>query len=225
MSDKTEKEQTAFIKEQAKKILDLLVTIAPVQKGVKEIYKVSKETNKALTLADKVERTGQLTSSDGNINRLQSIANQLSNELSSLNRKDENWWIVTSGANLFSQGESASALKYLYREKKKLVALREACTGLKTLTGVAFANTVANVKGLAKLYAPSLPMIDGMVAKEVMREFDVCIGLIDSILKKLEAATLVVADMKEALDKFLLLIEAQDQRSVTKAIRTAEGRP
>jgi hypothetical protein len=164
--DKKEKEQRKFIESQGLKILELLVTLAPVSKGVKEVWKIGKETNKALSMLEGSCESGSLSASDGNINRLKTISSQLSNELSRLNRFDENWWIQTSGANLFSAGDSTRALGIFQLQRTHLLALRDACEGLKTLAAVAFANTVSDVKGLAKLYIPSVPIVDAEVTKE-----------------------------------------------------------
>lgn len=215
MADK-EQEQAKFIKEQANKILGLLISISPAPGAVKSAYKLSGETTKALSLTESTLGTGKLSASDANLNRLATISQRLVSELSALDRKDENWWIEASGANLLSKGESTRALKHLVEQQAKLKALREACEGLKTLAAVAFANTVANVKGLAKLYIPSIPMIDGMVTKDIQRDFDVCIRLINSILKKVAVAAGVVADMMKSIDRFLLLVHSQDKRHALK---------
>ena len=46
------------------KILDLLVRIAPVAQGVKDGYKVSRETEKVLSVVDKTLDSGTLTAVD-----------------------------------------------------------------------------------------------------------------------------------------------------------------
>jgi hypothetical protein len=220
--DKEAKERAAFIKSQAGKIFDLLVKIAPISNGLKETWKVSRETEKALTISGRTSDLGRLSASDDNLNRLREIANKLAGDLSSLNRMDENWWIETSGANLFSVGESTKALAVLHQQVKYLRDLRTACDGLKGLARLIFANSVANVKGLAKLYIPSIPMIDAAVMKEITDQFDVCIKLLDSIVKKAELAAATVADMNKAVDRFLILVNSQDQRGALKAIENGK---
>ena len=219
MVDKESEEQKKFIREQGKKILDLLVEIAPVSRGVKEVYKVSRETEEALSAVGAAHDTGTLSASDENINRLAAIARRLSNELSTLNRHDENWWIETSGANLFSVGDSTKAIEILQKQRQHFLNLRDACDGLKTLAAVAFASTVSDIKGLAKLYIPSIPAMDGFVTKEARDNFDVCISLINSILKKIEVALRAVADMNKVVDRFLTLTHSQDKREALKAIK------
>jgi hypothetical protein len=220
--DKEAKERATFIKSQAGKIFDLLVKIAPISNGLKETWKVSRETEKALTISGRTSDLGRLSASDDNLNRLRNIANKLAGDLSSLNRMDENWWIETSGANLFSVGESTKALAVLQQQVKYLRDLRTACDGLKDLARLIFANSVANVKGLAKLYIPSIPMIDAAVMKEITDQFDVCIKLLDSIIKKAELAAATVADMNKAVDRFLILVNSQDQRGALKAIENGK---
>ena len=72
------------MKSQAKKILDLLVKIAPIPQGAKEAFKIARETQKALDMTDKTLDRGMgfLAASDDNLNRLSVIAQRLSNELS-----------------------------------------------------------------------------------------------------------------------------------------------
>ena len=216
---KTPKEQEQYLKSQGLKILDLLVKIAPTGQGMKEGWKVTRETTKALTMAERTFETGNLSASDGNMNRLAMISHHLSNELFKLSRKDGNWWIEASGTNLLSREHSTAALHRLQGQRNYLKALREACEGLKTLAAVVFAQSISNVKGFAKLYMPSIPMIDGMVTKDTRKEYDVCIGLIDSTLKNLSQAIQAVADMNKLVDRFLTLMNAQDQRSALKVIK------
>jgi hypothetical protein len=75
------------------------------------------------------------------------------------------------------------------------------------------------VKGLTKLYVPSIPAIDGYVTKETRDTFDVCVRLVDSIVKKQEMAIQVTADMTKAIDRFTTLTNATDQRSALQAIK------
>jgi hypothetical protein len=224
VTDKAADAQERYLKSQGKKILDLFVKISPLPTGVKDAYRLSRETEKALKMVGDAEETGTLSSSDSNINCLASIARRLSNELSTLNRKDINWWIDTSGANLLSRDDSTKAVQKLQERRQYLLDLREACDGLKTAAAVAFANTVSNVKGLAKLYMPSIPAIDGIVTKEARDNYDVCMSLIDSIVKTVDSATHVVADMTKALDRFLVLVNTEDQRKALKAIQQGQQR-
>lgn len=209
--------QRDFMKCQAKKVLDLLVKIAPIPTGVKEAYSVSRETTKALDMTSATFDSGLLTASDSSMNRLAEIARHLSNELSTLSRKDEDWWLMTSGANFFSKSDSTEALKRLQQQRQHLLALKEACDGLKTLAAVAFAASVSNVKGLAKAYIPSIAAIDGVVTKETRDNFDVCMRLIDVILAKFDVAIAATADMNKAIDRFLRLINTQDKRQIGTA--------
>ncbi len=220
MSDQSiSNEQKKLLENQAKKILDLLVKIAPIPQGVKQGYQASRETIKSLEMADATADMGMLSASDPNMNWLALIARRLSNELSTLNRRDVNWWLETSGANLFSRKDSTEALKRLQSQRQHLLNLREACDGLKTLAGAVFAQSVANVKGLAKLYVPSIPAIDGYVTKDTRDTFDVCVRLADSIVKKQETAIQVTADMTKAIDRFTTLTNANDQRTALQAIK------
>jgi hypothetical protein len=215
-------EQQQLMKSLAKKVLDLLVQIAPIPKGARETYKIGRETQKALEMTDKTLEPGigHLSASDDNLNRLSVIATRLSNELSALNRHDENWWLETSGANLFSKLDTTEALKRLQQQRQHLTDLKEACDGLKTLSALVFAQSVSNVKGLAKLYIPSIPAIDGYVTKNTRESFDVRINLINSILKKLEVAIAATADMSKSIDRFLMLINSQSQATILRALQT-----
>jgi hypothetical protein len=101
-----------------------------------------------------------------------------------------------------------------------LTALKEACDGLKTLTTLVFAQSVSNMKGLAKLYIPSIPAIDGYVTKDTRETFDVCINLINSILKKLEVAISATGDMSKSVDRFLMLVNTQSQATILRTMQT-----
>jgi hypothetical protein len=146
------------------------------------------------------------------MNRLSAIAYRVMNELSKLNRGDGQWWIESAGANLFNNVDTTEGLKRLEAQRKHLLALKEACEGLKTLAGVVFAASVSNVKGLAKLYVPSVPMIDRYVTKDTRDTYSACLNLIDSIVKKQETAIRATADMGKAIDRFLTLLNTKDQR-------------
>src|SRR5919197_1317250 len=94
-ADARSSEHERYVRSQARKILDLLVKVAPIPQGAKEAYKVSRETEKALTMAQKSFDSGYLSASDENMNGLSHIARRLSAELSTLSRYDENWWLET----------------------------------------------------------------------------------------------------------------------------------
>ena len=76
--------------------------------------------------------------------------------------------------------------------------------------------SVANFKGIAKLYIPSIAAMDGMVTKETRDNFDVCMRLIDTILTKLDVAINATADMNKSIDRFLTLINTKDMRQLPK---------
>ena len=208
--------QRNVIKSQAKKVLDLLVKIAPIPSGAKEAYSVSKELSKALDMSSATFDTGILTASDPNMNCLAEIARRFSNELSKLSRNDENWWIETSGANFFSRSDSTEALKRLQQQRQYLLALKDASEGLKALATTLMVQSVANFKGIAKLYIPSIAAMDAMVTKETRDNFDVCMRLIDTILTKLDVAINATADMNKSIDRFLTLINTKDMRQLPK---------
>lgn len=217
--DTMKREQVEFMKSQGKKILDLLIEISPVPQGVKDAYSVSQEVETALSLTGTAS-AGQLEGTDENVNRLALIARRLSNELSSLNRRDEQWWIDTSGANLFSPAQSTEALMLLQRRRQTLIALKEACDGMRSLALALGVYGFSNVKALPKAMT-SLVVLDIEVIKETRKNFDICIRHIDSILQKVEFAIRVTADMTKPLDRFLTLVNTQDQRTTLKAIQEA----
>lgn len=223
MGDAREVEQTKFIKSQAKKLLDFLVKIAPISDASKETYRVGRETIKALEMVDGTMDVGmgQLSSSDDNLNRIAVIAQHLSNELSTLNRFDIDWWLMTSGANLFSRTDSTNALRRLQEQRSNMMNIKDGCAGMKAAAAIVFAASVANVKGLAKLYMPSIPAIDGYVTKDINETFDVCLGLADSIIAKIDTAIRTTADMTNSLDRFLIRTNTTDHRATVSAEREA----
>jgi hypothetical protein len=225
MSDEAKtKEQERLIRSNARKVLDALVKIAPVSKGAKEAYSLSRETEKALTMSARTMESGRLTASDENMNLLSQIARSISSDLSTLNRHDMNWWLENSGANLFSKSDSTEALKRLEQQRQHLIGMKEGCDGLKTLAALMFTQSVANVKGIAKLWVPSIPMIDGVVTKETRETLDVCMRLSDSIVGKLDQAIRATADMNKFIDRFLALVNTRDQRATVNGMQQAAGK-
>jgi hypothetical protein len=224
--DKKAREQAEVIKSNATKLLEMLMKIAPVPKGVQDGYKLSKDTIKVLSNPDSATAGLTLDSAfDDNIKRLGVIAASLLKELGELSDKNENWWIASSGANLLSVGDSTKALKILEKQRASLLALRGACEALRTLTEVSFLATIADVKGLAKTFMPSVPIFDRRGANKAKDDFEECIRKIDYVLKKIELAFRGVADMNKVVDRFLILLNSQDQRSAVKSIQQGIAKP
>ncbi len=127
------------------------------------------------------------------------------------------------GANLLSKDQTTQALQLLQQQRQLLLDLREACDGLKTLAWTAFAAANANIKGIAKMYVPSLVAIDAAVTKELAERFDNCIKAINTTLAVLENVIRSTADMEKSIDRFLSLVSSSDQRKALGAMKTAQG--
>lgn len=220
-----QEEQSKQLKDLGKNILELLSKIAPIPKGVTEAYKVSKETVKVLDFSVQAYAQGlnkEIPAFNDNLNKLEEISIKLYDELEIFVDKSENWWIETSGANLFSVQDSTKALQYIQQQSTHFNALKNAFVGLKTLAGVVYASSIANVKGLAGLFMPDIPAIDAMVLKRIAAKYDDCIDRCDVIIKKIDIAGHGVADMNKVVDRFLVLVKSQDQRAALKSIESGK---
>lgn len=217
--DALNKQQQELLKSLGKKSVDLIVKISPLPDVVKEGYKVAREIDKAVTTAEKANSGFELTSTDYSINKIAEVSKFIHNETASLARRDENWWMENSRVNLFDSQETTRALQVLQDKRTLLLDLKEACDGLKTLAKVAMAAANANLKGLAKLYVPSLVVLDGIVTKESCERFDYSISAIDKVVQMIERMIRQTADMQKGVDRFLTLINSTDQREALKAMK------
>jgi hypothetical protein len=217
--DALNKQQQELLKSLGKKSVDLIVKISPLPDVVKEGYKVAREIDKAGTTADKAYSGFELTSTDYSINKIAEVSKFIHNETASLARRDENWWMENSRVNLFDSQETTRALQLFQDKRTLLLDLKETCDGLKTLALVAMAAANANVKGLAKLYVPSLVALDGFVTKESCERFDYSISAIDKVVQMIERLIRQTADMEKGVDRFLTLINSTDQREALKAMQ------
>jgi hypothetical protein len=217
--DALNKQQQELLKSLGKKSVDLIVKISPLPDVVKEGYKVAREIDKAVTTAEKANSGFELTSTDYSINKIAEVSKFIHNETASLARRDENWWMENSRVNLFDSQETTRALQVLQDKRTLLLDLKEACDGLKTLAKVAMAAANVNFKGLAKLYVPSLVVLDGIVTKESCERFDYSISAIDKVVPMIERMIRQTADMQKSVDRFLTLINSTDQREALKAMK------
>jgi hypothetical protein len=217
--DALNKQQQELLKSLGKKSVDLIVKISPLPDVVKEGYKAAREIDKAVTTAEKANSGFELTSTDYSINKIAEVSKFIHNETASLARRDENWWMENSRVNLFDSQETTRALQVFQDKRTLLLDLKEACDGLKTLAKVAMAAANANLKGLAKLYVPSLVVLDGIVTKESCERFDYSISAIDKVVPMIERMIRQTADMQKSVDRFLTLINSTDQREALKAMK------
>lgn len=217
--DALNKQQQELLKSLGKKSVDLIVKISPLPDVVKEGYKVAREIDKAVTTAEKANSGFELTSTDYSINKIAEVSKFIHNETASLARRDENWWMENSRVNLFDSQETTRALQVFQDKRTLLLDLKEACDGLKTLAKVAMAAANANLKGLAKLYVPSLVVLDGIVTKESCERFDYSISAIDKVVQMIERMIRQTADVQKSVDRFLTLINSTDQREALKAMK------
>ncbi|HVP46624.1 MAG TPA: hypothetical protein VMT32_08575 [Bryobacteraceae bacterium] len=213
-------EQKQLLKTLGMKALDFLVKIGPAPELAKEGYKVGRELSKTSKTLDNLgSEPGDLTSSDYSINRLAKLARYLHSEMAKLARHDENWWVEVSGVNLLQREQTTEALQNLQQQRQLLLNLQECCDGLKGLAVVAMGAAHLNIKGIAKMYMPSLVAIDGIVVNQILDHLDNCNKCIDSSLGKLENAIRTTADYQKSVDRFLALVNSGDQRKVLDAIR------
>ena len=218
--DRLSDEQKQFLKAMGMKALDLLVKIGPAPELAKEGYKVGRELSKTSKTLDNLGTDpGELTSSDYSINKLAQLARYLHTETAKLARHDENWWVEVSGVNLLQHDQTTEALQKLQQQRRLLLNLKECCDGLKGLAVVAMGAAHMNIKGIAKMYMPSLVAMDGIVMNQTLDHLDNCAKCIDSSLSKLENAIRTTADCQKSVDRFLALVNSRDQRKALDAFR------
>lgn len=213
-------EQKQLLKAVGMKALDLLVKIGPAPELAQEGYKVGRELSKTSKTLDNLgSEPGEITSSDYSINKLAKVARYLHAETAKLARHDESWWVEVSGVNLLQPQQTTEALQKLQQQRQLLLNLKECCDGLKGLAVVAMGAAHLNIKGIAKMYVPSLVAIDGIVIHQTLDHLDNCAKCIDLSLAKLENAIRTTADYQKAVDRFLALVNSSDQRKALDAIR------
>ncbi len=217
-SESLDKEQQKLLKSLGKKAVDFLVKISPLPEVAKEGYKVVRELDKTASVGAGAT-AGELTSSDYSVNLVASISKFIYNQTTSLARRDENWWMDNSKVNLLDPKETTLALHMFSEKRKLLLDLKETCDGVKDLALVAMAAANANVKGLARLYIPSLVAVDGVVTKESCDRLEYAISAIDKIVDLLEKVMRDTADVQKAADRLLVLINSTDKRKAAAAIR------
>jgi len=213
-----DKQQEALLKSLAKKAVDFLVKISPLPDFGKEGYKVVRELDKTAGVVQGAA-AGEIISSDYSINQVAAISKFLYNQTTSLARRDGDWWMENSKANLLDPKETTVALHIFSEKRKLLLDLKQTCEGVKGLALAAMAAANANVKGFAKLYIPSLVAIDGVVTKESCDRLDYAISAIDKIVDLIEHVIRETADMQKAADRLLALINSTDHGKGAAAIK------
>ena len=91
---------------------------------------------------------------------------------------------------MFSPIDSKKAIDKTQKMKSKLIAMKEACSGLSTLAVTVFLADNMDVKGLAKIYVPSLIAIDGIVVKQASTAFKACAVNSGKVIKMLDTTVL-----------------------------------
>jgi hypothetical protein len=213
-----DKEQQKLLKSLGKKGIDFLIKISPLPDVAKEGYKVVRELDKTGSVVG-AAATGELTSSDYSINLVASISKFLFNQITSLARRDEDWWLDNSKVNLFDPQETTLALHIFSEKRKLLLDLKDTCDGVKDLALVAMTAANMNVKGFAKLYIPDLVTLDAAVTKQSYDRMDNSMKAIDKIVDLLEKVMRDTADMQKASDRLLVLIHSTDKRKAATAIK------
>ena len=218
--DSYSQEQKDLLKSLGMKALDLLVKIGPASDLAKEGYKLSRELSKTGKILDNVSSNpGELSSSDYSINKMAKVADYLHSQTAALARHDEAWWEEVSGVNMLQPQQTTEALQKLQQQRQFLLNLKDCCDGLKDLALAVMGAAHFNVKGLAKMYMPSLVAIDGAVTKQSLDHLDNCKSCIDTSVGKLENAIRITADWQKSTDRFLGLMNSSDQRKTLDAIR------
>lgn len=212
------KVQQELLKSLGKKGVDLLVKISPLPDLAKEGYKLARELDKMATAVDNAA-AGSLTSTDFSISKVAAISKFLAEQILSLARHDEAWWVENLKVNLLQPKDSTCALHKFAETRKFLLNLKETCDGIKDLARVAMVAAQANVKGMAKSYAPSLVVLDGLNTKESYEGMDNAMKAIDKIVDLIERLIRSTANMQKAVDRFLTLINNTNQENALKAIR------
>ena len=169
-----------------------MATTTQFLQAIDKILKVKGEidnllgASKAITHAITARRTAQLDAVSNEINKLRNLSSKWNNEISRLLAHDENWWFNWSGTNALSPVSSTNAVKKVTQLREKLVAFRDACQGLITLTWTVLAAQNANVKGLARAYVPSLVIMDAIVAQQTVTGFNACKTNTSRLIQKLD---------------------------------------
>ncbi len=151
-------------------VSDALIAAKNLFDAIKRINKIGKNVN----LVSRTAQTADLEATDEKLNNMRSLGRQWNAELFQMRMKTENDWVQWSGTNLFQPNEATQAVKNTKELMDKMLALKEACDGLATLAEIVFIADNMNIKGLAKLDAPDLIVMDRYVKDEVVKEFKSC---------------------------------------------------
>jgi hypothetical protein len=178
--------------------LKTLDKLMKVKGEVDNIMKVPKSASMALN----TRATGQLSASSDNLNRLRAIGSNWNNALLKLTLHDENWWIDWSGTNLLSAAAAEKAVKKTRKLREKMVAMEKGCKGLADLAKVVFVSENMDIKGLARLYIPSIVAIDAIVLNEAISNFKACSNNAARVRKKLDLVIPTLEETWRAARKF-----------------------
>ena len=167
-----------------------MATSDDLVKRLGQVFKIKGEIDNLMKIPKAAEisfktQAGQLQATNDDLNKLRFVGRKWNNQLDKLYRHDENWWVDWSGSNAFSVSASKKAIIKVTTFQNKLRAFKSASSGLATLTYTILVADNADIKGLAKVYVPSLIAIDAMVAKEAVTAFNACSVHSDKLLKKL----------------------------------------
>jgi hypothetical protein len=203
------------------KMIAILATVKGAFDVAKPITNADKMTDKAFKAASRAVAGDPISSDNEAVNQLYNIGRTINQELRTVEKWDENDWILDSGSTMFSLDDNTRALKILLDWRNRLYAARDECVGLRIALQVINVNDHQNVKGLASTMLTTKGL-DIEARKRALKTFDTCISQIDAIMPKVNNTVKRVEDLKNNLHQFLILQNSKNRAEDVSRIKNSK---
>jgi hypothetical protein len=175
---------------------EFLIGAAKIWKGMKEAKDASEPFSKAKDAFEIANRaaTGDLSAYDPNIEKVRVYVSNQKDKLADLARKDENYWMDISGANVLNPLAMVKARTNVDEWTKNFSNLRILIQQLLPMVQQAraiFSNTaVSSVR--SAIDESSLPPLDGIALGQVVGDMNNSLMSLDTILRCLRNCRLAM---------------------------------
>jgi hypothetical protein len=172
----------------------LIASTARIYKAVEPFLEAKEKVDfaaDAYSQASTAMSTGHLSANDETIEQARAKAHGLSSSLSSLARKDENYWIAKSPANLLQKATVTAGVNWLQQKSKEFADMQRMMDGqLPLVQGLKNVYANPGVKGLRNvvLGPTTLHELDDWALQEIETSLKASISHVRQIQSKLENA-------------------------------------
>ena len=168
---------------------DLIAKMAELKKvydQINSLRRAGKDVQRSFEACERAARSGLLTGDDEATIMADAIARHFQELFRACARWDENNWVEQTNYNAFDSSTYAPAITTLKSDRERFRRLREAFVGMAQLFKVKRISDRIDVKKIAKVWVPSLIMIDEIHRQDVISRFEVLATTMDTMALRLD---------------------------------------